>query len=992
MIRAVVAAAAVAAVCGCVPTAAPLLPQDVASALAKGPMRTLTTPHLIVYYSEGNHDQAVRLAAHAEGCVGYLKSVAQIHNDLTEQPMAVLFADLPLNNAFVTPRILGWDAQAVISTHDTVDLFSLEMGQPPDAGETACHELVHYVHLEQIAGFPLFMNTVFGAAYTPQIGLDSWFDEGLAVYYETKLQPGTGRLAWPFWRGMFAAAYAGHRINGGDLSALQRDFHLGNHYLVGSQFVRFLADRYGEQQLWRLINVQGRSIFFPFGVNLRFWQAYDKTLSTLVDEFADEVAQHIPPRARPAGQRVVHAAGYSARYARAADGTEAIVSSDHDQPARLKIYAPDGALRVVRDLTDVLPPRELVAGVPSFISGVSFSSDGRTLYFVSTDQDATYQASRLYRYDVADDSLSVVNRDLRGPGGSISPDGRRYAFAQANADHHDLALLDLASGQTRVLFTEPSGTYLSNPRFSPDGKRLVATEADHQHFRLRLFDAASGQPQATLPTADAPVHDPSWADDQRILYLGPAPTTAGFQVYVHDLASARTERVTDAPYLAFEPRAAGAGAVRFLNRNGWEWTVDEVKLPPPQPALAVAAADAAPAPSPPSPPPAVIPAPPAAASPALPVELAATPDQPYSSFGDLFTPRLHGLTLTSVGRRADIVGVVLSGNDRLALHRWTIAGYLEPSALGQPSVLFGYTNRQLAPLTISLSASQFTFHDSLDPLSANNATFDLYRRDRNAALDFSRAFYENPITLGIAYLDTNRPGDPDAPLAFRRMAGPHLDAVFVGAETTPYTGARRLFAAAASVAGYPRQWNTTGDSFLDARGELDAVVPLPLGHRHTLTLGLRGRDLPGTTQPFLTVGGYINAVLGRRSNRPEVKTDDSPAIPPGFDFTEALRGFEDYPFAANRVVLGDATYRYPLIIDRGWSSSLWVLPAFFISQIDLELFGAGARAQDNRDRLAVGGALTLRTTLWVVPLNLQYQLARRLTDDRALTHLITLGN
>ena len=47
--------------------------------------------------------------------------------------------------------------------------------------------------------------------------LDPWFDEGLAVYYETKLQPGTGRLAWPFWRGAFAAGFAGRRIGGGDL-------------------------------------------------------------------------------------------------------------------------------------------------------------------------------------------------------------------------------------------------------------------------------------------------------------------------------------------------------------------------------------------------------------------------------------------------------------------------------------------------------------------------------------------------------------------------------------------------------------------------------------------------------------------------------------------------------------------------------------------------------------------------------------------------------
>ena len=70
--------------------------------------------------------------------------------------------------------------------------------------------------------------------YTPQIGIDPWFAEGLAVYYETKLQPGTGRLMWPFWRGAFAAGFAGKRFNGGDLSVFQRNFHAGSYYLAAA--------------------------------------------------------------------------------------------------------------------------------------------------------------------------------------------------------------------------------------------------------------------------------------------------------------------------------------------------------------------------------------------------------------------------------------------------------------------------------------------------------------------------------------------------------------------------------------------------------------------------------------------------------------------------------------------------------------------------------------------------------------------------------------
>ena len=40
--------------------------------------------------------------------------------------------ELAFNNAFVTPRISGYETLAVVPTYDTLDMFSLEMGLPPD--------------------------------------------------------------------------------------------------------------------------------------------------------------------------------------------------------------------------------------------------------------------------------------------------------------------------------------------------------------------------------------------------------------------------------------------------------------------------------------------------------------------------------------------------------------------------------------------------------------------------------------------------------------------------------------------------------------------------------------------------------------------------------------------------------------------------------------------------------------------------------------------
>jgi hypothetical protein len=1004
---------------GCVPIAAQRLPQEVGAAIAEHPMRRLESADLVVYYPQGRDVEAWRFLTRIEGCVDHLRRSAQVHNSVSDQKIVAILPELPFNNAFVTPRFAGYNTLAVVPTFDTLDAFSLEMGLPPDLAVIGCHEITHYVHFQQIAGFGWFWN-LFGQVYSPQIGLDPWFDEGLAVYYETKLQPGTGRLAWPFWRGSFAAGFAGRHFNGGDLSAEQRDFHAGSYYLNGSQFVRFLADRYGEDKLWRLIRVQARSIFFPLWVNLRFWQAYDKSLSTLIGEFADEIATNLPARDRPSDQRVIRPAGFSARYARAADGTEAVLGADHDRPAYLEVYAPDGRLRSERELADVLPPRRLAVASPTLASGLSFSPDARSLYFVAVDLDPTYQAARLYRYDVDAGSLEVVNRDLRGTGGSLSPDGRRYVFARADGDHHDLAELDLSSGAVRVIAREPHGAFVANPRVSPDGARVVASHFDGQRFRIVLIDARDGHLLATLPTGEDPVHDASWVDDRRVVFLGGAPTDAGFQVYDFDLDSGKIAKLTHAPFLAFQPSAAGGQTLRFLNREGWQWTLDEIPLPPRAPAAPVriesATVAATPAPSAPSattdatpapalePPTPVAPLPPAepsatqAPAPAVATNIVppSVTDAPVPATDHLLIPQLYGPTISAAGRNANFIGAVLAGGDRLDRHRWALGGYLQLIGTGNGGGSFAYSNRQLAPLTLSLSGASFSFADTPPVLNSSTLTatdFTLHRRESELSVDALRLFYENPVSLGFAYVESWRPDDPAVLLPLLRIGGPHLSASFTGASTSPYVGANRLFFASIDAAAYPSGLNSAGFGFYDLRGELAVGVPLPFYRRHTLLLDARARGFPGSPQGegLLRVGGYTLQPLARRANTPEIPTVDYPFLPPGALFVEPLRGFEDYPFYADRIAIGTARYRLPFIIDYGWASTLAVLPALFISQVNFDLFAVEAGDGRTGNHTAAGGSLSLNMTMWIIPITVQYQLARRFTDDRALVQLVQLG-
>ena len=109
---------------------------------------------------------------------------------------------------------------------------------------------------------------------------------------------------------------------------------------------------------------------------------------------------------------------------------------------------------------------------------------------------------------------------------------------------------------------------------------------------------------------------------------------------------------------------------------------------------------------------------------------------------------------------------------------------------------------------------------------------------------------------------------------------------------------------------------------------------------------------------------------------------------PGIAFIEPLRGYEDYPIATDRIFIAEADYRYPLIIDRGSASTLWLLPSSFLRQIDFELFGGAATDAHGGPGHAAGGtAVTLAMAMWRIPFELRYQLARRVEDDHALVQI-----
>jgi hypothetical protein len=979
---------------GCVALAQPRYTADVAAGIQSAPMRRLETNDIAVYYPQERRAEAERFAHWVGGCIRDLRGWAPIDNRLARRKPFVVMPEPALNNAFVMPPALGFETTSVVTSHSTFD-FLVDVGMAPDPALFGCHEMVHWVQMMQIAGFWGFIDKAFGDVLTPQAGLDPWFHEGIATFYESRLQPGNGRMISPFWEGAFHAGVAGRRIDGGDLSFAKRTFAFGNHYLIGSRFVAFLVERYGEAKLWQLVHTQATSFFFPLWVSLRFWQVYDKNLSTLIDEFADDVARKYPVIERPADQRVVHTLGHSARYATSRNGTEAVINEGFDQPVRLDVYAANGQRLRHRSLAEVLPLRTLVEPSTTFASGLSLTADGGTVFFTVIDQGVTFLRVRLVRYRIASDQLDVLNDDLGGPGGSVSDDGSAFFFARAAGDRHDLAELDLRTGRIRTVVTAAPGVFLGAPRPSPDGAQLVATAADAGVVQLVVFDRATGHPVgAPLAVGDragGPSVEPWFADGHRILF---SHDVAGrFQVFVYDLTTGASGPVTRAPYIALAARPWPGGQVRFLNRVGWQWTVDQVALPElPVPVLALAVApvtpEAMPAPAPEPPPPAGD---------------AILSDAPYSAFDRLFVPQLYALSLTALPSSSrSLWGATVGGGDRLGLHRWALSGYADvvksDSRFGGS---IGYANTQAAPLLVLLSASQFSWWDrprGTSSTASDDIVYSVDRRQRDLGIDFALPFYTHAASLGLHATEQRRIGDPSVP-RLRQLTGISAALTLINAETTPYVGQRRALELDLDGTVYPGRLGTQDFTFTDLRALLHTRWPVPPLSRLSLGLDLRGRALAGAP-----VGSHLLDLGGTSAIAPIVSQSSEPArngidrdlstIPTGF--FEPLRGYEDLGLAVDRAVIADGRLTYPIIIDHGFASSLVLLPSLLIRQLDLEAFGAAAwdtRTQTLESvHAAAGAALSLRTVFWVGPLSLRYQVARRLRDDNAWVHLLGIGS
>ncbi len=957
---------------GCVSTG-PRFPAEVQQSLAERDMRRMETENLKIYYPEQRREEAHHIATRLEGCLADLEEKTPRSTDWGLVP--IFLPETEFNNAYVAFGP-GEHPHIVLPTFFTANIFG-DFGYTPSVAAVGCHEMVHYVHLTQIHNFYGLVNDVFGPSINPQVGLDLWFIEGLATYYESQLVDGVGRYGSPIWENIFAAGVADLHLDGGRLSQWDRSIPFGAHYLIGSQFVAYLADTYGEERLWDLIDRQGSSVLFPFGVSLRFRAVYGKTLSDLIDDFAHDVDERFEARTRSPHQKRQKWVGRTAILESGPNGKTAIYSADVDDVASIDIFDKAGQRLTRQRIPDVLPGRQIVAA--RGLEAMRFSPDGEALYFLVNHQGRNAARTDLMRLDIDGGDVDTVHGDLEAVGWDLTPDAEAINLAIADGNRTRIERLAVDSDRREELFTLPAGAYLAWLRTSPDGQRLAATLMEDDQWSIAVFDIDGGQLVGRWSTEKShrPALDPYWLDDERLLFV--ASDNDRIEIFEADLSDGSVQRHSDVPYMAFNPRPADNGEIQFLNREDWGWTLDRIannggeatdtlQFRGGHTEAEVVGYEAAERPA------------------------QILDDSPYSQLDNLFVPRLRVPELLIIDGGEEIyAGLGISGRDELGFHNWAIDAQWD-FAEERLSGSFAYVNTQLSPWQWTLQIANrwgtttVLTGDDLLP------TEDLTQRDRFAVATLSRVFYDIPVWLEFLAADFFREGLSDEADDIRRLLGPEVGARYRAGRSTPYGGTQWLFALSGLAAGYPAELGSDF-SMAHLRAQLELGTPLPLSARHRMRFSGRVRALPGVPddEPLMRVGGFGPIEPVFVSGDAEDEPRDGSLLPRVFLFSESLRGYEDLGLVSNRVAIGDINYRYPIIVDRGTASTLTIFPASFIREFGIEAFGSAATLMEGDIHAAVGASADVSMMIWAIPLQLRYQVAQRLFDDEALVQSIVVG-
>jgi WD40 repeat protein len=530
---------------------------------------TLTSPHFLIHYHQGEEALAKRAVVIAEEV--HIRLVPLMKSQPHDRTNIVLVDAMDDANGSATPL--------------PYNLITLYVTQP--FGESIfgignyddwmrlliTHEYTHIVHLDMVSSLPEVLSNIFGNLYFPNLFQPVWMIEGLAVYEETELTGG-GRNRSPASDMVLRMAVLENNFP--DIS------HAANYtekwpdgevpYLFGGGFTAFIAKKYGREKLADLsIDYSGR--WFPFLVNSTARRVLGRDYEELWGEWKSELAGRYE-----ADRQKVLAQGLSPSHALTPNGLNRggymnLAPSISPDGRQIAYYAGNADEHSAIRLMNIggSADRKLVNNATPSAHSISWRLDGKGFYFTRIEVVRnTNLYNDIYYYDLERRKEVRLTRKLRARDPAPSPDGARLVFVTNGLGKTRLATMPLSQNKfarTESInwLGEESEYQFETPRFSPDGQKIVVGVRQPDGYKdIWILDSRGNKLEELM-------HDRAidggavWSADGRSIYFS-SDRSGIFNLYVYDLDHKQISQVSNVLGGAFMPSVTPDGsAVAFAD-------------------------------------------------------------------------------------------------------------------------------------------------------------------------------------------------------------------------------------------------------------------------------------------------------------------------------------------------------------------------------------------------------------------------------------------
>jgi len=895
---------------------------------------SLTTPHFVIHYHQGEEVLALRLTVIAED--EYQRLVARLGYAPRNRTHVVLADQDDEPNGLTT--VLPYNLIEITASPPSGESY---LGNTDDWLRVVFrHEYTHVLHLDPARSWARVVRGVFGRAFFafPNLTLPEWQIEGLAVFEESV--ESEGRLAAGDFRDVvLTGARDGRfepmsRVNGGLIAWPSGT----GWYAYGGFFHEYLVRRFGEDRFARLsAHTAGR---LPYLSARAFRAEYGVSLGQLWRDFEADMRARLDTSGAPAARRLTHD-GYlvdGPRFDR--DGTIVYAQSDAHGFPELRRLATDGRS----------------SAVATRYGGRQTAPGADALYFDQLEfvRNAGLQ-SDLYRVDRTSGRVTRVTSGARLTDPDLSPDGTKLAAIRSGRGSRSLVVLDrsaldqshgTAEGWAHpLLVTGDDRMVLAAPRWSPDG-RSIAFEARRRGgpSEIAVLDVASGATHVVATSPRGRNVTPAWTPDGHFLVFASDRDGGAFALY-----RVAVNGSGDTPPSAERWLAPAGGArspdlspdgrvVVFVGYTADGFDLFSAPLPAPagsdaRPERPDLAADAL--------------TPSSQTPDAQPAAAAGAPYRPWKSL----LPRAW-LPLVDTSNDEVRLGAATAGTDPLGYHVWAASvswsvardTALDPVSPGaRPDFTVSYAYARWRPTLYAQIEDETTplLLPSADGSSVAAVALRQRSVDAGAFLPFLRVRHAQQI-FGAYHFEHDRAESANAAATLDRGAV-RLGYSFANAKRYGYSISRESGVTAGLV-------SELGGTALGGDGTSTLVRTdvrgfVPLGPRHAM-LALRGSAAAS--------GGDVAI---RRTLRLGGADGDASVVSFDDDGTSLLRGFPSNAFRGTRVGLVNVEYRIPIVwIERGRGT--W--PAF-VRNVHVAPFVDAGDAWTRTGRRTDGARFTVET-------------------------------